>query len=480
MDDASLVELCQPHELLEPLFSASSSSSPPQSIEILIEAAKTDDGRSDLAAKNILPSVLNLIQSSARKYLLPSLKLLRNLCAGEILNQNSFIECDGVGVVSAVLGSAGLLPDPDIGIVRMCLQVLANVSLAGEKHQRAVWHRFFPNEFVALARVQNRDTCDPLCMIVYICCDGCPGLVAELCRDQGLVILAEIVQTVSAVGFGEDWFKILLSRICIEEIYFGLLFSKLHQFGVRDEFFSSGQAFLLRCVSEIVNEQFNEVSVLNDFGLCVLGIFKRSVGFVDFVSRGKCGLPTGSAAIDILGFSLTILRDICARDNVGGIKDDAVDVVETLISDGLVELLLCLLRDLERPAIVRKALIQSGNQEVKSSNSAKLCPYKGFRRDIVAVIGNCAYRRKHVQDEIRQKNGILLMLQHCVTDEDNPFLREWGIWSTRNILEGNAENQQVVADLELQGSVDVPELADVGLKVEVDQESRRAKLVNVS
>ena len=50
----------------------------------------------------------------------------------------------------------------------------------------------------------------------------------------------------------------------------------------------------------------------------------------------------------------------------------------------------------------------------------------------------------------------------------------------RNLLEGNSENQQAVAELELQGSVDMPELAGLGLKVEVDQNTRRAKLVNIS
>jgi ataxin-10 len=45
-------------------------------------------------------------------------------------------------------------------------------------------------------------------------------------------------------------------------------------------------------------------------------------------------------------------------------------------------------------------------------------------RDIVALIGSCVYRRKHAQDEIMRRNGILLLLQQCFTHEDNHFLRE--------------------------------------------------------
>lgn len=493
-EDASLLELSLPRDILSPLFSASNSSSLEEALENLIEASRTDVGRKDLASKNILPTVLQLSRSlpcpSAHHLLISSLKLIRNMCAGEVANQDAFIEQNGVGVVSNVLRSAAALSHQEYGIVRMGLQVLANVSLAGEEHQRAIWHCFFPDEFVALARVQSRETYDPLCMVIYSCCDGSTGLVTELCSDVGLPVVEEIVRTASAVGFGEDWLKLILSRICLEEPYFPRFFSKLslvddskigEDVGFGDGLFLSEQAFLLRVVSEILNERINEITFPNDFALFVFGIFKRSVGVSNSVSRCKSGLPTGSTAIDVLGYSLTILRDICACNSEGGLKkEDSVDAVDVLVSSGLVELLLCLLGELEPPAIIRKALKQGENGERTSSNSSKPCHYRGFRRDIVAVIGNCAYGRKHVQDQIRQKNGILLLLQQCVTDEDNPFLREWGIWCVRNILERNPENQQAVAELELQGSVDVPELTRLGLRVEVDPNTQRAKLVNVS
>lgn len=50
----------------------------------------------------------------------------------------------------------------------------------------------------------------------------------------------------------------------------------------------------------------------------------------------------------------------------------------------------------------------------------------------------------------------------------------------RNLLEGSTENQHAVAELELQGSVEVPELTGLGLRVEVDPKTRRTKLVNIS
>ncbi|KAF8378428.1 hypothetical protein HHK36_029767 [Tetracentron sinense] len=384
----------------------------------------------------------------------------------------------------------GFGSESDFGIVRVGLQLLGNVSLAGQEHQSSVWDHFFSVEFREIARIRRQEVCDPLCMVIYTCCSGSYEQLCALCEVRGLPILAEIIRTASEVGFGEDWLKLLLSRICFEESHLHPLFFDLHpaaaaegsgdiKFG--DDRFTTEQAFLLSILSESLNQRIHEITISNDFALCVLGILKRAVGVVDSVSRNKSGLPTGSAAIDVLGYSLAILRDVCAQHGFGGSKkEDSVDAVDSLVSSGLVELLLGLLRDLDLPEIIRKSIKQGENQVGQTSDSPKVCPYKGFRRDIVAVIGNCLYRKKHVQDEIRKRNGILLLMQQCVTDEDNPFLREWGIWSVRNLLEKNADNQREVAELELQGSVDVPEIAGLGLRVEVDQKTRRAKLVNVS
>ena len=293
------------------------------------------------------------------------------------------------------------------------------------------------------------------------------------------------------VGFGEDWLKLLLSRICFDESHFPLLFSKSCPDGTsgsyenaefRDDLFASEQAFLMDILSDNLNEQINEITVSSDVASCVLGILKKSTAVIDSVSGCKSGFSSGSNAINVLKYSLTILRDICAQTGQkSSHQHGSEDAFDLFVSSGLLELLLRLLRDLEPPAIIRKVIKQGENEDGPASSSSKSSsPYKGFRRDVVAVIGNCAYRRKHVQDEIRERNGILLLLQQCVTDEENPFLREWGIWCVRNLLEGNVENQRVVAELELQGSVDVPEMAGLGLRVEVDEKTRRAKLVNVS
>lgn len=396
-----------------------------------------------------------------------------------------FLENDGVYiVVSSILRSE--VVGSDYMLVRWGLQVLANVCLAGKEHQKAVWDEMFPAGFLSLARIGKKEVNDPLCMVIYTCCDGNDQWFGEVCSDGGWSVLVEIVRTASSASFGEDWIKLLLSRICLEDSQLPVLFSKLRFMDIpdgedtktKDDQFSSEQAYLLQIISEILNERIGDVTISLDVASFVYGIFKKSIGVLEHAVRGKSGLPSGITEVDVLGYSLTMLRDICAHDSVRGNAEDT-EVVDMLLSYGLIELGFILLGDLEPPAIIRKGMKHSENHDGVGCSS-KPCPYKGFRRDIVALIGNCVYRRKHVQDEIRSRDGILLLLQQCVTDEDNPYLREWGLWCVRNMLEGNEENQKEVSELQLQGSADVPEISALGLRVEVDQKTRRAKLVNVS
>ncbi|KAK7394985.1 hypothetical protein VNO78_15526 [Psophocarpus tetragonolobus] len=496
--DTAFLEHPISEDTLQLLFEASNSSNLEKSLEILIQNAKSDYGRLELASKRILPAVLNIVNSltdtsQSHHYqhnhiLSLCFKLLRNLCAGEAANQVSFLELNGVAVTCTVLKLEAASSSPDHVLVRWGLQVLANVSLSGKQHQHAIWEELYPLGFVSFARLGTKETCDPLCMVIYTCCDGNSEWFKKLSCDDGWLVMAEIMKTASSASFGEDWLKLLLSRICLEESQLPVLFSKLQFVDVpkgevtesKDDHFSFEQAFLLRILSEILNERLRDVTVPKDIALFIFGIFKKSIGILDHAIRGKSGLPCGIVGIDVLGYSLTLLRDICAQVGERGIIEDSNDVVDVLLSYGLIELLLYLLVALEPPTIMSKGLKQFENQDgATASCSLKPSPYRGFRRDVVALIGNCVYRRKHAQDEIRHRNAILLLLQQCVTDEDNPFLREWGIWCVRNMLEGNDENQKVVAELEIQGSADVPEITALGLRVEVDQRTRRAKLVNI-
>uniref|UniRef100_A0A6N2MSF4 Uncharacterized protein n=1 Tax=Salix viminalis TaxID=40686 RepID=A0A6N2MSF4_SALVM len=173
---------------------ASESSALKENLEILIEVSKTADGCADLSSKNLLSVVLQLITQL-------------NLCI------------KGLTVVQFQI---------------VVSQVLAIVFLAGKEHQQAIWggfHRVVP----MIAKVRSRETCDPLCIIIYACCDESPELVSESQWGSRaayffycLIIYDCFMVAFLPPGFREEWMKLLIFRIRLDEIHFPQLFSKLY------------------------------------------------------------------------------------------------------------------------------------------------------------------------------------------------------------------------------------------------------------
>ncbi|XP_078438155.1 ARM repeat superfamily protein [Wolffia australiana] len=442
-----------------------------ETIRRLIEESRSAEGRSRLASKGIvLPMIVSLLRSDLpHQRLVSFLRLLRNLCAGESASQNALLDAGGVESTASIV-----LDGVDEIVIRLGLQLLGNVTASGELHRSRIWGLLFCDGFLVLARVRDAVACDALCMILCMCCCS-PGPESRgrfsdlLYTGSGLPILKEIISTARAGGFRGDWIQILLSRVCFQEEE-GLPRLISQSSGLS---FTADQTFLLGILASLLNEQTLEPDqISNGFSLAIIEILKEAAIAVDFTARGTSSLPTGSPAVDALGYTLAILRDLAATvENTPA--SSLLSPVEPLISSGVCRLLLSLLRDLEPPSSVRKSIPSQPN-----TTPPKVCPYRGFRRDLVAVIGNLAHRRRQVQDEVREQEGVILLLQQCVLDEDNPFLREWGLLAVSYLLEGNAENQRLVAELQLQAPVDSPELAELQLRVDVDKITGRVKLVN--
>lgn len=166
-----------------------------ETLSALIEASRTPDGRRGLL--HVLADTLYLLPASPSHLLLLRLRLLRNLLAGDELNQYAFIERSGPSVVAAsVLSFPSLAPDA----ARAALQALGNTALAGEFHRDAVWEALFPEALREFAGVRDAGVLDPLCMVLDTCCGGEGGRqrLNELCHeDLGLPILVQVVNTAS-------------------------------------------------------------------------------------------------------------------------------------------------------------------------------------------------------------------------------------------------------------------------------------------
>ncbi|KAB5527024.1 hypothetical protein DKX38_020871 [Salix brachista] len=240
----NLCQVIAPNSLL---ISASESSALKEYLEILIEVSKTADGCADLSSKNLLSVVLQLITQL-------------NLCI------------KGLTVVQFQI---------------VVSQVLAIVFLAGKEHQQARWGGLFHHVFPMITKVRSRETCDPLCIIIYACCDESPDLVSDKWGSR-----AAYCNCI----FREEWMKLLIFRIRLDEIHFPQLFSKLYYVSNSEngeEVDSSG--------SPVSTEKEYLLNLLPNISSDPLTLFHGAK--LDL-------LLDRSAMVDLLGYSLPISRDM--------------------------------------------------------------------------------------------------------------------------------------------------------------------------
>ncbi|CAM6092059.1 unnamed protein product [Calypogeia fissa] len=422
-----------------------------------------------------------------------------------------------------------------VGCLQMMLQLLGNFSQRGEACQAAVWELFFPSVFMELAALRVEEIYGPLCMVLYTCCHDSSKRCWELCQGDGAALVALLVvatmdknsddATGKASSSSEqiEWFELLVQNLCLQEPLFPLLFvnlgvpplkrevdhSKVNtddllalcRLCLENSTLTSVHASLLYTLCDCLNSQVSNdpkssaSADENEQNAGGMPMPWNSMCFmVDILRMAAQGAARGaevspvpsmtsaSCTAQILGLVLSIWRMLLASDSTHG---DRTEMATRLLSHGLVDLLLSLLEVLGPPEAPGKGDTSGGIllEDTLSHDSGRFPsknPYLGYRRDIVAVIANISHRNTLVQDRVREKGSLLVVLQQCVVDKENPFLREWGLWAMRNLLEGNERNQQEIAQLEVKQSVNLPELQKMGLSVQIDPNTGRPRLVNES
>uniref|UniRef100_A0A8C7K5Z2 Ataxin-10 domain-containing protein n=1 Tax=Oncorhynchus kisutch TaxID=8019 RepID=A0A8C7K5Z2_ONCKI len=91
-------------------------------------------------------------------------------------------------------------------------------------------------------------------------------------------------------------------------------------------------------------------------------------------------------------------------------------------------------------------------------------PSVSFKAHLIRLKGNLCHRNTTNQnkDTVRELDGLPLIMDNCVIDSNNPC---WAIFATRNILDHNLVNQELVVALECCGLADDSSLRAMGLRV---------------
>ncbi|KAH8153766.1 uncharacterized protein LAJ45_01533 [Morchella importuna] len=95
-----------------------------------------------------------------------------------------------------------------------------------------------------------------------------------------------------------------------------------------------------------------------------------------------------------------------------------------------------------------------------------------IKRYLVLLLSGFAWKNKAVQNLVREKEGLQPILNQCMIDDDNPYIREHAILCIKNMLEGNPQNQKIVEELDAVQTVPSEVLDKNGYEHFIDESGR--------
>lgn len=118
-------------------------------------------------------------------------------------------------------------------------------------------------------------------------------------------------------------------------------------------------------------------------------------------------------------------------------------------------------------------MVDLSDEEVMENASSH--PAFGFKCDLIRLIASFVYRHKANQDQVREIEGLLLLLECTQFDARNPLIKEASIFALRNLLEGNQENQEVIQALKFEGVAENSGLRELGMEAVSDGDKVRLR-----
>lgn len=190
---------------------------------------------------------------------------------------------------------------------------------------------------------------------------------------------------------------------------------------------------------------------------------RDSGGSVRRSSGGAVDLQLSSVCVALVLLSTSLSSILLAeRENGGGVATDPDLVSMTLpcidaisgsrgpTGSGFIESLLETLHafDAFLPRInfgkVKPSYPHGDGGGGAPAQSAGEAGFSYLKRDLVRLLGILCYNNKAMQDRVRLCGGIPVVLNLCVIDDRNPYLREHALFAMRNLLHNNSENKAVV------------------------------------
>ncbi|XP_078468454.1 ataxin-10 isoform X1 [Lampetra fluviatilis] len=381
-------------------------------------------------------------------------RCLRNACVQCPANQRRVREAGLINAVAQLLLAFPPPPsapdEPYFTAARCGLQVLGNVAAGNADTREAVWAATYPQLYLKFLQCGDAKTLDYSCMALHTCAG--PAQVARLACDPPGVLIA----------------RALLALCSRPHLEWPLLM-------VTERFLKS---------STLLAQLYEHLDL--KLRLTLLELLLASLAEESPSASAEATTPAPAPFLMRLadelrttGPAVLRLASLCAEAAAG--DEEALLVARTLS-------VLCeatseprgdsCLRD--HPTLLAAAVDllgechRVGREERNAFSlaqgygglSSAAHPAHGVKRDLVRLVGNLCFAHRSNQDQVRDLEGIPLILESTNIDDNNPFIAQWAVLAVRNLTQGNVENQEAIRRLERRGAAQSPLLGALGVGVE--------------
>uniref|UniRef100_A0A3P9LML5 Ataxin-10 n=1 Tax=Oryzias latipes TaxID=8090 RepID=A0A3P9LML5_ORYLA len=378
----------------------------------------------------------------------------RNCCVHSARNQKllrdlGFID-ESFKLLRFLLHNLNLGIDTIFEPLRCGIQFLGNLGVGNPSCQDDIWKLSFPDVFLQLLSVADDKVVNYTSMVLHTCLDE--AKVEDLSKPQNIALALKVME-LCRTHPDVDWTVLIATQHFLKSA--ALVESMYSQMGHQE------RVTLLELLqAQLKEEEFEGCGIPPSVARFLAGSFQTGCGAV-------LSLATGSASDnELLQEALTVisLLDVLC--------DMTSDHKQFMFLQDQPDLLVNTVELLQQVHAIGKASknIFSPAQNFSSfsggSDSSPHSPVISFKAHLVRLIGNLCHCNTNNQNKVRELEGIPLILDSCNIDSNNPFISQWAIFTIRNILESNQQNQELVASLERRGPVDYSALRELGFLVE--------------
>ncbi|KAM9824753.1 ataxin-10 [Neosynchiropus ocellatus] len=373
----------------------------------------------------------------------------RNACVFSEHNQNLFRSLGFITVSVEILrlllsvqqkSSDGLLESLRCGV-----QFLANVAMGNQECKDVIWQENFSDLLRKLLAVEDEKTLDYSSSVFHTCLDE--RKVEQLSDPANLPLALRVIELCMTKP-GLDWTVLIAtqhfmkSSALVEAMY--------------SQMSHCERVTLLELLhAELSKDESQETSVHPSVAQFVATLFQRGCGSV--LTLATCEDTNEEEALMVI----TLLDLICEMTS---------DHKQFMFLQDHPDLLVSTVELLKQVQTVGKAgkNIFSAAQDFSSlsgGGESVSSPVFGFKAHLIRLIGNLCYNHTNNQNKVRELDGLPLILDNCIIDSNNHFIRQWSIFAIRNLLEHNQQNQELVSSLEQLGKADYSALQTMGFQV---------------